>query len=282
MPVTMSLLDSILNLVGLLFWIHGRAASFRGGGAPARLSLISALKRTGPSSARWLSFGALAGLILLRALFYWHIGAPMDWQPRISMAAIVLTFRSDLFLRMLLYSILSFAFTLLLFYFWLLLLSMVNSRISNSDPLQKLVRQHLGWLDNLPLVLKIFLPPVIAAVCWAAFHPLLARAGIVPAVSTANLIEQSIIIGTAAYLTWKYLIAIVLVVFVLGSYVYLGHWHLWTYLNVTAKTLLRPLGGRLRLARVDFAPIAVIALVFFLAELAEKGLAALYKYRCLR
>jgi uncharacterized protein YggT (Ycf19 family) len=274
----MSLLDSILNLVGLLFWIHARAASFRGAGAPSRLSLISALKRTEPSRARWFSLGALAALIFFRALFYWQLGAPIDWRPRISLAAIVLTFRSDLFTRMLLYSMLSFVFTLLIFYFWLLLLSMMNSRMSNSDPIQKLVRQHLGWLEDWPIFLKIFLPPLMAAGCWTLLHPLLVMARIVPTVSLAHLLEQSAIIGVAAWLTWKYLIATVLVLHVLGSYVYFGHLHLWTYLSVTAKAILRPLRWiPLRLPRVDFAPLVMIALVFFLAELSERGLAAIYQ-----
>ena len=63
----------------------------------------------------------------------------------------------------------------------------------------------------------------------------------------------------------------------LNSYIYFGRHPFWNYVNAGAQTLLRPLRAvPLRAGKADFAPVVGIALVFLMAELAERGLAALY------
>ena len=52
---------------------------------------------------------------------------------------------------------------------------------------------------------------------------------------------------------------------------------IWSYVNATAHTLLVPLKKiPLRMGKVDFAPVAGLALTFFAAEQIQKGLVWLY------
>jgi uncharacterized protein YggT (Ycf19 family) len=96
-------------------------------------------------------------------------------------------------------------------------------------------------------------------------------------VSAAHRIEESFVIGLGSYLLWKYIAGALLALYLLNSYIYFGKHPFWNYVNAGSRTLLRPLRAvPLHIGRVDFAPVAGIVLVFLIAELAGRGLAALY------
>ena len=164
------------------------------------------------------------------------------------------------------------------FYLWLILLSAVNARVPDADPLQRLVRAHLGVVERCPRFIKWFLPLLLAGLAFLALHPLLARLGVIPAMKNRNhLLEQAAVIGLGSYLTWKYLIVGVLLLHLLNSYVYLGNSPLWAFINATAHGLLAPLSWLpLRVGRVDFGPPLAIVLTLLAGELAARGLPALY------
>jgi uncharacterized protein YggT (Ycf19 family) len=113
---------------------------------------------------------------------------------------------------------------------------------------------------------------------WWLASWLLAWLGIIPApVSPARQIAGALVVALGSFLIWKFLIAALLVLHLLNSYVYFGNNPFWNYVNAVAKQLLRPLEKvPLRAGRVDFAPVVGIALVFLLAELARHGLAYIY------
>ena len=81
---------------------------------------------------------------------------------------------------MLLFSALSFARVVAVYYLWLLLLSMVNRAEAEAGPVQKLVRLHLGWVDRWPWPLKLLLPLLLGSLAWLALHPLLVRMSLTP------------------------------------------------------------------------------------------------------
>src|SRR5437660_12650853 len=144
----MTFIDFVLNVVGLLFWISWRSLSFDPLAKAKAISLVSTVKRTeAPRFSGWHFLVALAGLLLIRALLYWQIGAMVDWVPDLKLGAISLFFRSDLLSRMLLFSSLSFLLSLMVFYLWLLLLAIVNGRGAAADPLQRLVGLNLAIVE---------------------------------------------------------------------------------------------------------------------------------------
>jgi uncharacterized protein YggT (Ycf19 family) len=278
----MGLIDFILNLAGILLWLNWRSIRFDPLLKTSPATLAGTLRRAEPYHLkRWHFLVALGGLLLVRALLYWQIGSAVDWTPNLHLGGIeiAIPFRSDSWWRMVLFSALSFAVTLALCYLWVLLFSIVNRRAAEREPLQKLVRLLLGRVDRWPWPVKSLLPLLVSLVLWYLLSLLLSRLTIIPpAVSKTHRLEQAIVIGLGSYLSWKYLIGGLLALHFVGSYVYLGDQPLWNFISLTGRNLLSPLRWvPLRLGKVDFAPLVAIALVFFAAELAERGLTALYE-----
>jgi uncharacterized protein YggT (Ycf19 family) len=275
----MSLIDFILNIAGVLLWFNWRAVRFDPLVKTTPATLTGTLRRAEPSRfRRWHLLAALAGLLLARAFVYWQISSAINWTATLELGAIALSFRSDFFGRTLLFSLCSFAFAIAVFFFWLLLLSLLKRPGGESDSLQRLVRLQLGRVDNWPRWVKAALPlAVVSCLWWLASWPL-SQWTIVPRpISPVHRLEQALVIGLAGYLAWKYLIVGVLTLHVVNSYVYFGKHAFWNYLNAVARQLLRPLDRvPLRIGKVDFVPILIIALVLILARLLETGLTMLY------
>jgi uncharacterized protein YggT (Ycf19 family) len=126
---------------------------------------------------------------------------------------------------------------------------------------------------------KSLLPLLVTALLWYVLSLLLARLTIIPpALSRAHRLEQGLVIGLGSCLSWRYLIGGLLALHLVSSYVYLGNQPFWNFIALTGRNLLRPLRWvPLRLGKVDFAPLVGLALVFFAAELAERGLTTLYE-----
>ena len=276
----MGVINLILNLAGLLIWLGWRDLAINPLIENSATPLARTLRHAGPDKLiRWKHPGGLAGLLLLRPLIYWWIGPAVNTKPLyLQLVAIAIPFRCDLFGQMVLFSLASFGVTLLFFYLALLLLSLVNRSVSDAEPLQKFVRNHLGRVERLPFVVKLLLPVLVTTALWLVLSPLLARAEILPHASSAGaLVKQGLLISVGTGLVCKYVVAAVLLLHFLNSYIYFGKHPLWKYISVTAQKLLSPLKRiPLRLGRVDFAPLLGIVLVFLAAEGAAHGLAWIY------
>jgi uncharacterized protein YggT (Ycf19 family) len=269
------IIDFILNLAGLLLWLNWRTAKVDPLGKRTPATLIGTLRRADSrGTARWHLPVVLGGLLLLRALFYWQIGAAAHWTGKLDLGVIELSFRSDFFSRMLLFSFCSFALMLAVFYLWLLLLSI----LAGPEPFHALVRTQLGGIDRWPRPVKWILPFAVAALIWWLANWLFAGLQIIPPpVSPERRLAGALIIGLDSYLMWKFLIGALLLLHLLNSYIYFGRHPFWNYVNATAQTLLRPLKKiPLRAGNANFAPVAGITLVFLLAEMAGRLLAWLY------
>jgi uncharacterized protein YggT (Ycf19 family) len=271
----MGLIDFILNLAGLLLWLNWRAGKADPIGKPTPATLIGTLRRAEPANARrWHLPAVLGGLLLLRALFYWQIGSAAGWIGKLDLGVVVIPFRSNLFGQMLLFSIFSFARMFGIFYLWLLLLSILGGPM----PTHRLIKMQLGKIDGWPRWMKLFLPLAVITLVWEVASWPLAWLHIIPQpVSVIDRVGESLTIALGGYLAWKFLMAVLLALHLLNSYIYFGRHPFWNYVNATARQLLRPLDKiPLRAGKADFAPIAGIALVFLLAGVAEFFLGRLY------
>jgi uncharacterized protein YggT (Ycf19 family) len=220
-------------------------------------------------------------LLLLRALFYWQIGSAANWTPKLNLFLVSLAFRNDSahFWPPLLYSVLSFLQTLLIFYFWLVTLTFINRESADPDPLHKLLRLHLGRVARWPWALQWLLPPLAAACLWVALHSLLLRYGIVgPVRSLFHLGEQGLLLGFALLFSLKYLLPVLLLLYLVTSYVYFGSNPFWDFVGTTACNLLSPLRKLpLQAARFDFAPVVgAVLLLLVLHALPEYLLPKLF------
>ncbi|HEY1717766.1 MAG TPA: hypothetical protein VGH42_05650 [Verrucomicrobiae bacterium] len=269
-----SFIDFILNLAGLLLWINWRSTLFDPFEKRTPATLVGALRRAAPTRFRhWHLLAAIIALLVLRALFYWQIGSETGWSGKLDLGVTTIFFRSNFFGQMFLFSIFSFARILGIIYLWLMLLSILDGPM----PTHHFVKMQLGTIDSWPRWIKFLLPLAATALFWelaswpfAWLHPK-------PAMSAAHRVEEALVIGLGSYLVWKFAIAALLALHLLGSYIYFGKNPFWKYVNATAQELLKPLEKiPLRLGKADFAPVVGIALVFLFAELAGRGLVWLY------
>jgi hypothetical protein len=269
-----SLIDFILNLAGLLLWINWRSTLFDPFEKRAPATLVGALRRAAPTRFRhWHLLAAIGALLLLRALFYWQIGSSAGWIGRLDLGVTTIFFRSNYFGLMLLFSIFSFARFLGIIYLWLVLLSILDGPM----PTHRFVKMLLGKIEGWPRWIKFLLPLTVTALFWglaswpfAWLHPK-------PAMSAAYRVEEALVIGLGSYLVWKFLIGALLVLHLLGSYIYFGKHPFWEYVDATAESLLQPLKKiPLRARKADFAPVVGIVLAFLFCELAARGLVWLY------
>ena len=271
----MGLIDFILNLAGLLLWLNWRSLRFDPLVRTSASDLIATLRRAEPRRLRgWQLLAALGGLLAVRALVYQQIGSDVSWTPKLNLFVVVLPFpvnaRGWSGLGVLgLYSVLSFAWFLANAYFWLLFLTLVNGRSAEGDPIQRLVRLHLGRLGRWPRPVQLLLPIMLVAVLWMLLHPLLRNAGITIRVhSRWHLLGQGLLTGAGMYFSLKYLIPFILLAHLVVSYVYLGSSPLWDFLTLTARNLLAPLRWLpLRVGKCDFAPVVGAALVLLLLQI---------------
>ncbi len=261
----MGLIDFILNLAALLLWLNWRSLRFDPLVRSRPASLIGTLRRAEPRRLRgWQVLLGVFGLLVLRAWLYWEIGSPANWTPKLNLGFVTPVFRSDIFLRVLVYSFLSFLRVLVIFYFWLIVLTFANRGVSEPDPIQRLLRLHLGRVAQWPLALQAALPFLLVAVFWIACHPLLLHLGVVnPIRSTVHLVEQGLLISTALLVTLKFVIPPFFCLYLVASYIYLGSNPFWDFVCTTSRNLLGPLKSA-RFAKLDLAPVAGVALVFLL------------------
>jgi uncharacterized protein YggT (Ycf19 family) len=277
----MDVIDAILNLAGLLLWLNWRAIGFVRHSAPGPLSLISTLKRSEVRETnRWFSLLGLIALLLIRTLFYWNMGSAVNWAPALDLGAISLPLRSDYLGRMFLFSLATFFLTLGIFYSWLLLLSVVNRKVEEGDSFQRLVRLHLGRLERIPVVLRFFLPMVVAILVWASLRGLLTWMRLMPGpIASTHLWQEGTVIGLATFLSWKYLITGFLFLYVVSSYVYLGNQRFWSFVAETSRNFLLPIRWLpLRLGKFDLAPFLGILIVWTLLTLLGRQLTWLYQH----
>src|SRR5258706_837679 len=220
----MNLIDQILNFVCVLLWLNWRSHQSDPLGPATPTSLAGTLRHA--EARRFKSWQFLAAVILLllfRPAIYCQIGPSADWTPKIDLTFVVLAFRSDNFVLCLVYSVLSFGRALLVLYFWLLVLTIVNRGGADPGPVQKLVRHQLGRVARWPWPLQAILPFMLAALIWMALHPLLFKLNVITKPqSFVHLVQQGFLIGAGLLFSLKYLIPLLLLLHLLATYVYLG------------------------------------------------------------
>jgi uncharacterized protein YggT (Ycf19 family) len=266
----MALIDFILNIAALLLWLGWRLVRLD----PVTQLMRNKARRTEPPwMRRWHFLAALGALLFVRAVFYRLIGRELNWTPGLDLVFVLLSFRVDVFGQVLLYSVLSFLLVFLIFHFWLLFLAAIHRRAAEPNPYQKIIQLQLGRAANWPRTVQLILPVLVIFLLWLALHPVLVWAGVVNrARSIVTICEQGLLLGTSVYLSLKYLLPGILLVYVIASYVYLGGNPLWDFINTTAQRLLAPLQRLpLRFGKVDLTPLAAMILILLLLHTAPNA-----------
>jgi uncharacterized protein YggT (Ycf19 family) len=258
--------DFILNLVGLLLWLRWRSLTLAS--RQTTNSAPAGAATTSTTADAWGCLVGLAGLLVLRAWFYRQLGTSIDWVPKLDLGLIVLPFRSDRFHPILLFSALSFARVWILFYFWLAVLALCQNREHEPQPILKWVRLHLGWVGRKHWSIQATVLLGLVALGWLSAYPLLAHLDIVgPASSPLALAGQCLLVAFSLLFSLKLLLPVLLLVYFLTSYVYLGKSPWWDFVGASARVLLIPLKRLpLRAGRLDLAPLVAVILLLLLLQ----------------
>jgi len=275
----MGLINLILNLAGLLLWLGWRDSRADELNANPAIPFARTLRRLGSARyTRWKYLGGLLTLLLLRACIFYWIGPALKWTAHLQLGAITPSFPSEHLNWMLVYSILSFASALAVFYLTLLLLSVLNPLSTVNDPFQRFVRNSLGRVDRWPVVFRLGLPLVVAAVLWLSIGPLLSYLQLIPPVSAWGVrFRQGWLIGVGFCLVWKHVIGAILLLHFLNSYVYVGNHFILNCCGDIANRILSPLRRLpLRVGRMDFTPVFGVVLVYLAGEVIEYWLPKIY------
>jgi uncharacterized protein YggT (Ycf19 family) len=280
------LIDFILNLAGILVWLSWRSLRFDPLIKSAPATLVGTLRRAEPRRLKgWRHLAGLAALLLLRALLYWQLGPEAGWTPKLNFFFVVLAFRSDLLIPTLVFSLLSFARLLIICYFWLLVLAIINRRNSDPDPVQRMVRLHVGLAARWPWPVQLLSTLFMVTALWVCLHPLLVQLEIAGRVrSFLHLAEQGLLVATALVFSLQYLLPLFLLLHLVASYVYLGSSPLLEFISATARNILAPLRRfPFSIGRLDFTPligtILILAMLhllpkLFLGEMAKHNLSS--------
>lgn len=277
----MGLIDFILNFTGLLLWLSWRSSRFDPLVRTSAASLAGTLR---PAEKRrlkgWPSLVGLAGLLFVRAFLYWQIGAPAMWNPKLHLYFVVIAFRCDDFTSALVFSGVSFLRVFAVFYFWLMALCFVDRGFSETDPVQRMLRLHLGRPARWPWYVQMMLVPLVVMLIWAGLHPLLVRIGVVSPVSSPGFVfEQGLLVALGLFLSLKYLFPFFLFLHFLNCYVYFGNNPMLEFVSHTARSLLAPLRRLpLQVGRLDLAPLVGIVLLLVLLEILPR-VALFYLHR---
>jgi uncharacterized protein YggT (Ycf19 family) len=273
----MGLIDFILNLAGMLLWFSWQSRRADPLRITAAATLVSTLRAAEPRRLpRWPYLAGLISLLLLRALLYRQIGSPADWTPKLDLYVVLLSFRSSHLAPMLLYSLLSFAQVMLVFYFWIAFFVTVNHGVAEPDPILKLIRYQCGAFARWHWAVQVIFPLLAVALLWLALFPLLAWAEVVrPFRSFPQLLGQAGLVTAALATTLKAPLCAVLFVHLVSSYIYLGRSPVWAFVTGTSRRLVTPLRVvPLALRSVDFAPLVGVVVVLLVLQVVPEVLRA--------
>ena len=259
----MDWLHCILNLAGLLLWITWRAGTMPR--PKPRNSFAGPTLSPGPISKHsWIYLAALIALLGLRAVFYHQFGPGLDWIPSLNLLNESPHFRSDLFPRILAYSVVSFARWLVAGYCCLALLTAVLPQTKSSSSWREFLKAQFGWLGSWP-----------SAVHWLAAIGLaigvhLGEAEWMKAVGvwgeTTDRLRQIPALVALDLRATLYLIMTLLALYLLNSYVYFGEQPFLKTVNESGKRLLKPLRILpLEMGKIDLAPFIAFIFAFGLS-----------------
>jgi uncharacterized protein YggT (Ycf19 family) len=263
----MSLIDAILNFAGLLLWFNWRSIRMDPLARRRPATLAGTLKSTRHGTAAgWPFLAALTVLLAVRAVIYWQLGASVDWLPRLDMGLVVLAFPIDGLTNALLFSAVSFLRLGVVAFFWLLVIGILTRRVEEPDPILKLVRIQLGRIWRLPVWAQLAITPVLTICLWAALRPVLSGAGVVgEGQSSLQVLQQGVLLFGALVASLKLLLPLILLLYMLSIYVYLGNNPVWAFVTSVSRGLLAPFRReKLRSSKLDFAPLAGILVILLL------------------
>lgn len=268
-------INLLLNLAGLGLWIGVFAFSRAAVRLSRPLTLLSALRpETSAAHGRLVLLGSLTALLVLRAAAYWNFSKPGSRLPSVDFGILSISFRSDSFTDSLAYSLGSFLVFLYLYYLWILGISLCCRSRGPVDSIENFVSQQLRFLASWHIGWKVFISLFAGAGLWLATGSalLVFEIGEIPREwSVSTFLLQSPFVAASLGCSFLLVMAAVLALYLIHSYVHFGEHDVWPFIDRTAKVYLSPLRRfPLMFGCFDFAPILGILVFWFLNWIGDR------------
>lgn len=270
-------INLLLNLAGLGLWIGAFAFSRAAARLSRPLTLLSTLRpETSAAHGRLVLLGSLMALLVLRAAAYWNFSMTGGRFPSVDFGILSISFRPDLFTELLAYSVGSFLVFLYLYYLWMLGISLCCRSSGPVDSIESFVKQQLRFLASWHVGWKVFAALFAGAGLWLAIGSalLVFEIGMLPHEwSVPTLLWQSPFVAASFGCSFLLVMASVLALYLIYSYVHFGDHAVWPFIDRIAKVYLSPLRRfPLMFGRFDFAPICGILVLWFLNWIGDRGI----------
>jgi len=274
----MALLNLLLDLVALVLFLSGLGVGSR---MPAHRAgtLLSNLKLAESNRGRrWPLFAVLAAVLLLRPWFYSTVAEVSGWVPAWDPVPATVPFRPDFPSRLLAFSLVSFAWTLLQFLAWIFFAAALARATREPSAWNRFFHEMLGPFSRMPAVLMVLLPPIGGALFWMAVAPVFQSLGILPPIrSWQHLALQAGLVGLGVWVTGCWMLCGLLVLRLVNTYVYLGTHPFWDFIHQVGGVLLRPVAWiPARIGKLDLTALVAAVMVGAAARAGELGLTHLY------
>lgn len=254
----MELVNTALNGLAWYLWASAFVFPRYAVKSSQPLTLLSTLRAETPQSfGRVFALSGLLVLLGLRAVGYWNFSQDPFAHLSVDFGVLVVSFKTDSLAHMGLYSVGSFLVFLLIYYTWVVGLSVTNRQRARVDSIENLIDQQIGGIASWHPANKVGALFGVGVVLWIVFGILLHLASVLPEEwSPLAVIWQSPFVALSLTLWVAKVIFALIALHFLNSYVYLGEHPVWAYIDKTAKVYLTPF-RRLPLVvgRFDFAPI---------------------------
>lgn len=268
------LLDLVVLVLGLsVLGIGNRAPTHKAG------TLLGNLKPAESRRTRsWKPVALLVALLFLRPFLYRLLSEVLGEIPSWNAIPASIPFRSDSFLRLLVFSWVSFLWTLIHFLCWVLLLSALSKACRDPANWSRFFEELAGPLVRWPLPVSLLLPGIAAGLLWLILRwPLHMIAIAPPPASPAALVEQSVLVGLGIWVSVRWLLGGLLLLRLINSYVYLGNHPFWDAVHQIGGVPLAPFRRLpLQFGKLDLSPLLATAALFLAAAGLERALVAAY------
>lgn len=274
----MALLNLLLDLIALVLLLTGlgvgnRMPAHRAGTLLGNLTLAQS-----SHARRWPLFAGLATVLFLRPFLYAPLAEVSGWVPEWNPLPASVPFRADFLNRLLVFSLVSFAWTLLQFLSWMLFASALARGTRDPSVWNRFFGDMIGSLSRLPTVVMLLIPPAAGALVWITVSAPLQWMSILPQFrSWQHLGFQAGLIGAGVWISGGWMLCGLLLLRLINTYVYLGTHPFWDFVHQVGGVLVRPLEWLpARIGKLDLTALAGALLIGAATRGAEIGLTELY------
>lgn len=258
----MSVIDFILNLAAWILLVNSSMQFGDRGDLHRPLTLLGTLKVPKPTIREaWVLFSAAVLIVFFKSLLLHYLGAPLDTTMHLNFLLLNVFFKTGSLVSMGWMGLASFLKFTLMAYIWVWVLW----RISRKDCAEQLVgslKSGLGFIGRVHVVLQPILLIFLGMVGWVVLGLCFGTFGVLPtSIPLPLLIWQSLWISISAWMGVYWLLLLLMIFYLIHSYVYLGSWEGWDWIEGMGDRLLLPLKKLpLQWARIDFAPLVFLLL----------------------